>query len=118
MNIKEEFNLHIKDWQTKLNEDEWFFARLHEHLTKGLNPEDAFNHIPDVVDLVMEKSDQYLCLESFELLITLARISNTAEVHPKLENNWDKLIKHVSSFGVYHRTRTIELSRWYHKSAT
>jgi hypothetical protein len=115
LNIKDEFLRRTVNWQEKLDEDEWFFARLYEDLTKNLTPEECFNLIPQAVELTLEQSNDFLCTECFEYVIGLSVRSKTTEINPYLEDKWDILIRHVSSFGDYHKNQAEELKRWYRK---
>ena len=116
MSLKDEFESHVVDWQSKLQREEWYFTTLRKELTDGLEPHEAFSVIPEAVDLTLEQSDRFLCLECFELLLALARVSDTTEVHPVLNDKWEQLCSHVSQFGRYSRQRVAELGRWYRRS--
>ncbi|WCN38808.1 hypothetical protein [Aneurinibacillus uraniidurans] len=115
INIKDEFLKRTIDWQKKLNEDEWFFSRLYENLTNDLTPEECFSLIPQAVDLTLEQTDEFLCGECFEYVLGLGVDSNTTELNPYLDKNWDTLNEHVSSFGDYHKHRVAELKRYYRR---
>ncbi len=112
MNLKDKFKSRIVGWETKLQEDEWFFATLRRELTADLQPNEAFNAIPDAVELTLEQADRFLCYECFELLLSLAHVSDTTEVHQVLNDKWEQLCSHMSQFGL----STNELGRWYRRS--
>ncbi len=109
------FNSRIVNWQSKLQEDEWFFAELIEDLTSNLQSYEAFDLIPEAVDLILQQSDGFLCRECLELLLELSRIADTTEIHPSLDSKWEQVCNHVSQFGDYHKRRVGELKRWYRR---
>ncbi len=90
------FNSRIINWQSKLQEDEWFFAKLIEDLTSNLQSYEAFDLIPEAVDLILQQSDRFLCLEGLELLLELSHIADTTEIHPSLDRKWVQVCNHVS----------------------
>lgn len=103
------------NWADKLQNDEWFFCKLRQDITKSISPDQAFLLIPDAVRLVLKQDDEHLCIEALELLFKLIRLSDTTEAPPALLENWDHLMNHVSSFGDYQRKKISELRRWYRK---
>ncbi len=117
MTLADKFELYTIDWQTKLQEDEWYFAKLREKLTSGLQPNEAFDTISEAVDLTLRQSNEFLCLECFELLLELSRIADTTEVQPALNEKWTQLCDHVSQFSDYHKRRVTELKRWYRRNS-
>ncbi len=108
-----DFNDYVRDWREELKKDEWFFTRFRKRIVEGLSPEEAYATIPDAVGLVLVQEDQQLCIESFEILLELVKLSDTTEMHEGLLLGWDELLAHVSSFGDYHRRRVNELATWY-----
>ncbi len=107
---------HLRDWNAKLLTDEWYFARLRSSITKGLSSKEAFHLIPQALSLTMLQNDSVLCIETFELLMDLVRISDTTEMPQEIELQWDNLLNHVRSFGNYHRRRIDEITKWYRKN--
>ncbi len=113
MSLIDEFQSHVPNWETKIQQDEWYFVTLRERLTADLQPHEAFDAISEAVDLTLQQTDEFLCLECFELLLALVSAADTTEVPPKLRDKWDPLCEHVSRFGSYHDRRVGELKRWY-----
>ncbi len=106
---------HVRDWRTKLRADEWYFARFREAITGRLSSAEAFQLIPQAVSLTMQQTEEYLCIEAFELLMSLIVSSDTTEMPHELEAKWNGLVKHVSALGDYHRGRVDEMKKWYRK---
>jgi hypothetical protein len=112
------FEAGLADWQTKLQADEWYFANLRSGLVTSVSATEAFENIGGVVELVLRLRDEYLCSEAADLLLDLVRHSETTQVHPILEQNWERLIAHVSSFGEYQQNQAQDISRWYRRGHT
>jgi hypothetical protein len=113
MNLPEAFDAYLLDWEDKLAKDEWYFCNVRESLTNNLSPSDAFDDIPDVVDLILRQSDDYIFYECLLLLLSLARISNTTEIPPCLLSKIELLNNHTLSFKYYNRAKPNELKSWY-----
>ncbi|MGG3664827.1 hypothetical protein [Bacillus gobiensis] len=43
----------FEDWENKLDKDERYFSNSYEKLIYGLSSETAFNHIPDVLKVLL-----------------------------------------------------------------
>jgi hypothetical protein len=117
MRLVEKFENAAKNWEAKLQEDEWYFSKLREEITSHLQPNEAFVLISEAVDLVLGQSNEFLCLESFQVLLDLVRIADTTELNPNLDAKWDSLCNHVSQFGTYHKNQVLELERWYRRNS-
>ena len=114
MNLIAIFDSETQNLAAKLATDEWFFSKFRERIVKPLTPSEAFDLIPQAVDLVMREDD--LRIECFELLMDLARHSGTTEMPQALATQWTKLISHIKAYGDYGELRANELSQWYRKS--
>lgn len=108
-NIAAEFEQASIGWQAELEADEWFFARLCERLVDTLAPSEAFGGIGGVAELILRESDSYLRSEEGDLLIALARHSDTTELHPVLEEHWQRVIARLP------KMVADELAAWYRK---
>lgn len=113
MGIKEKYIEYIKDWENKINEDEWYLYRFRDEIVKNSNPEEAFLVIPDVCELLLEQKDEFLFSEMFELLLSLARKSNTTEIPSVLEDNWNTLESIIMNYKEYQQNLFDELKKWY-----
>lgn len=58
-----------------------------ESITKGMSSEEAFNYIPNVIDVLFNLDDDYLIWETLYFLMELYSIADTIQVHPYLESN-------------------------------
>jgi hypothetical protein len=117
MGLIEQFEEGTKNWEAKLQEDEWYFHNLREQITSHLRPEEAFTLISEAVDLVLQQSDEFLCSESFQLLLDLVRVTDTTELNPNLDAKWNSLCNHAAQFGIYHKNQVLELERWYRRNS-
>ena len=111
MDLKERFTEYTKNWQDKLNEDEWYFCKFRDEFTKDLMPHEAFDLIPDVIELLFNQSDEYLVNEVVELLLTLIRLADTTEIRPTLAKHWNQIVELLSSSMVYNKNRLAELKK-------
>ncbi len=59
------------DWEDKLDQDEWYFSNAFESITKGMSPEEAFNYIPNVIEMLIKLDDDFLIWETLYFLIEL-----------------------------------------------
>lgn len=99
-----------KDWEDKLETDEWYFSNSFESITVGMSPEEAFNYIPNVIEVLFKLEDDYLIWETLYFLIGLYRIANTTQVHAQLESNWSTLTKHIKNYKDSYATPFKELT--------
>ncbi|WP_244950516.1 hypothetical protein [Psychrobacillus lasiicapitis] len=51
-------------WEDKLNNDEWYFSNCFETITKGMSAEEAFNYMPDVIDMIFKLNNEFLIYET------------------------------------------------------
>jgi hypothetical protein len=77
----------FNSWEDKLAEDEWYFSNSFESICKGLSPEEAFNYIPNVIEMLFKLDDDYLIWETLYFLMQLYSIADTTQIHPSLEKN-------------------------------
>lgn len=97
MTVASDFLGHTRDWVAQLERDEWFFAKLREELVGLLSPVSAFEAIADVGHLFIELPDSYLRYETAELLLDLARKSETTEMPVALVRDWSGIAKQLST---------------------
>lgn len=114
--LEREFAIALVDWKRKLNDDEWYFARLHDRLTGSLTSEEAFNAIGEAVNVTLAQDNRFLWSMAVELILDLARRSDTTEMPPQLNDRWDELMTSASRFGGAYQARKAEdLRRWYRR---
>jgi hypothetical protein len=116
MYIADIFTASLENWRVKLQEDEWYFAKIKEKITNKLQPQEAYQAISEVVDLTIDQSDGLVCSECFDLLLRLIRIADTTEMPPILISKWKHLVDHASQFGDYHKRQVKEMERWYSRN--
>lgn len=91
--VATEFEQACLGWEAALQADEWFFARLCERLVDPLSPSEAFASIGGVAELIVREADPFLVSEEGILLLSLARHSDTTELHPALEAQWQRVMR-------------------------
>ncbi len=113
-NLKEDFMNYIKDWQNKLEQNEWYFTNYINEKIEPLSSEQAFEIIPDAVDLIIAQKDPFLIGECLYLLNSITVKSNTTEMHPYLLNKWADL-DNYSLINDFCAKRMQDLKKWYRK---
>jgi hypothetical protein len=63
-----------------------------------MSSEEAFNYIPNVVEILFILEDDFLIWNSLYFLIELYYKARTTEIHKDLYTNWRPLCKHISKF--------------------
>ena len=76
------FEAGFDDWEAHIQADEWYFVSLRKRLVDSLSPRDAFDQVDGAVALVLRQREAFLCAESAQLVVDLARRSATTEVPP------------------------------------
>ena len=115
--LEREFTIALVDWKRKLNDDEGYFVCLRDRLTGSLSSEEAFNAIGEAVDVTLEQDNEFLWTEAMELILALARRSDTTEIPPQLDDRWDELMTSASRFGAYQARKTEDLRLWYRRDS-
>ncbi|MDQ0971455.1 hypothetical protein QFZ31_001333 [Neobacillus niacini] len=100
-----------EEWEDKLDKDEWYFSNSFESITKGMSPEEAFNYIPNVIEVLLKLDNDFLLWETLYFLIELYSLAGTTQIHPLLESNWSKLIQHIKKYEDSYATPFKELVR-------
>lgn len=98
-------------WEDKLSNDEWYFSNCFETITKGMSPEEAFNYIPNVIEVLFKLDDDFLVWVTLYFLIELYGLANTTQIHPYLEGNWSVLLQHIKKFEDSYATPFKELMK-------
>ncbi|MFJ8235525.1 ABC transporter [Ureibacillus sp. NPDC094379] len=91
--------------------DEWYFSNSFESITKGMTSEEAFNYLPQVIEMLFKLDEDYLIWETLYFLMDLYTIADTTQVHPFLERNWFELTNHIKRFNDSYATPFRELKR-------
>ena len=86
------------EWEDKLDKDEWYFSNSFESITKEMSPEEAFNYIPNVIEVLLKLDDDFLIWETLYFLIELYCLADTTQIHPFLDENCSILTKHIKKF--------------------
>lgn len=102
--------LEIYDgWLDKLKKDEWYFSNSFDSITKGMSSEEAYNYLPEVIEVLFKLDEDYLIWETLYFLIELYDIADTTQIHPFLESHWSELTNHIKKFDDSYATPFREL---------
>jgi hypothetical protein len=85
-------------WEDKLDDDEWYFSNSFKAICLGMSPEEAFNYIPNVIEVLFKLDDDSLIWETLYFLMELYSIADTTQIHPFLERNWSPLKQHIMEY--------------------
>jgi hypothetical protein len=99
------------EWEDKLDDDEWYFCNAFGSISKDLSPEEAFNSIPNVIEVLFKLEHDFLIWETLYFLIALYNIADTTRIHPFLERNWSLIIIHIKKYDDSYATPFMELKR-------
>jgi hypothetical protein len=94
-------------------EDEWFFAKFREQFIDTMSTVEAFEAIGKTVDILLRQSDESTAIEVLEMLIALARQSDTTEIPSKLLAQKLAIASQFSTFGEYAKNKLQELFHHY-----
>lgn len=98
-------------WEDKFGNDEWYFSNSFESICKEMSLEEAFNYIPNVIEVLFKLNDDYLIGETLYFLMQLYSIADTAQIHPFFERNWSPLKQQIMKYEDSYATPFKELSR-------
>lgn len=113
MEFLKELNIAIDRWSSEQIEDEWLFDRFRQDCILGLDSVEAFALIGPAVDVVLQQTDESVCIEVLEVVFCLARHSGTTEIPSDFVANRESLIRKFESFGGYANGKLQELFRYY-----
>ena len=103
----------INIWVNDKIEDEWLFEKFRESEIKKINSSDAFNFINDTIPILLDEKNRQIWTELFEIIICLARKSNTTEIPSKILENWESLKIISNTHSVYAQVKLKELASYY-----
>lgn len=110
MDIRKRFT----DYSNKYDiSEELFFDRFEKKILSELDSEGAFKLIPDVVSYIIDIEDKYIGFKMLELLIALAKKTNSTEAPRGLLANFDRVERYFSDEDEYEKSKVEELRRWY-----
>jgi hypothetical protein len=102
------------DFQSHLQEDEWYFSRIEERICNELTPEEAFRAIDEVVAILISSSEDTVEWRCATFMLSLALKSNTTELPPILNRHWNDVLECLSD----HTDITDQLKKLYRKPAS
>lgn len=94
-------------------EDEWFFAKFREQFVNSMSTVDAFEAIGETVAVLSRQSEESIAIEVLEILIDLAKQSNTTEIPLQLLGQKIALANQFTTFGDYANDKLQELLDFY-----
>lgn len=109
--LTELFAVRVARWPHPMMHDECFTVGLFGDLTSSLEPATAFALIAKATSLVFAQRDPASIACALELLIDLARASDTTEMPLELQRSWSSLYDHVGGGDGWDALR-----QWYRRS--
>lgn len=113
MNIEVHVKLAIDWWKQSDKSDEWYFSNLRNELLSNCDSESAFNGINELMPVLLDTSDDFLYIEIIEIVVALARKSQTTEIPIKLKENFGMIARRLNSQGDYAISKLEELALYY-----
>ena len=107
---KKLLEIYVK-WEEELEVDEWYFSNSFDSITKGMSREEAFNYIPNVIEMLLKLDNDYLVWQTLYFLIQLYGLADTTQIHPFQETKWSMLTKHIQKYADSYATPFGELKR-------
>jgi len=95
------------------SEDEWFFEKFREQFIYTMSTTEAFEAIGPTVDVLLCQPDESTAIEVLEMLLALARQSDTSELPPQLRAQKTAIASQFSIFGEYAKSKLRELFQHY-----
>ena len=87
------------NWQENLDQDEWYFSRSFEEVTKNMTSEEAFHYIPIVIKEFTTLQSAFLIGELIDFLHAVYTKANTTEVHPILLQEQENINEIIITYG-------------------
>jgi len=103
----------IKGWNQDPIEDELLFVNFRCQFIDNMTCQEAFERINQTVEILLRESDEFTSLEILEVIISLARKSETTEIPAKIENCSKRIEYKFAPYGEYAKYRLSELLRYY-----
>lgn len=103
----------IQLWKTGPIEDEWAFSKFRDCCREELSAAEAFEKISHVIEVLLEERDESTAIELVEVILSLARHSNTTEVPKALLKKHKGLSANFHAFDQYANGKLNELLQWY-----
>ncbi len=100
----------LHNWENDLQNDEWFFSKLHKRITDNLSAENAFECITLALEYLIQEQNPFLFYEGLILLQSIIRISDTTEIPKGLDSNL-KLLE--NRFNKKYEKEISEIKNWY-----
>lgn len=113
MRFIDTLKLTIKNWMNDKNNDEWLFYKFIETEIASLDTSDAFSNINKIIPFLLDKENADVCLELFDVLISLVRKSDTTEIPEGLQRNWGNIKRLSQENGDYAKYQLAELAKYY-----
>ncbi|WP_318663310.1 hypothetical protein [Treponema sp.] len=85
------FTNKLINWKIEIQKDEWFFSNFRDSLIDNITDGEAFFYISQLCEIINQNDDSYFINELLEILLALARKSNTTEIPNGLKNTLIKL---------------------------
>lgn len=102
-----------QDWETKLQDDEWFFVRLRESYVASRSVHEAWGDLAPVGRRLLTETTPWLKGELGNLMLNLAARSDTTELPADLEGEFPAIIRDLRKAGF--ERQADDLCRWFRR---
>ena len=113
MDFKKRLYELIHLWEAGPIEDEWAFSTFRESCIKEFSSEEAFENISHAIEALLAEKDESAAIEIVEVILSLARHSNTTEAPRDLLEKCETLKANFHAFDRYANEKLKQLFQWY-----
>src|SRR5574344_2170053 len=103
----------IDSWKQSDKSDEWYFSNLRDDILSKCDCESAFSGINELMPLLLNEPDDFLYSEIIEIIISLARKSQTTEIPSELSRNFRTIKERLKSQGDNAMSKLDDLASYY-----
>ncbi len=111
--IAESYITEIEAYRANGSNDEWFFAKITDHLLEDHSPQEAFDAVGEIAQFALDEEEASLFYDHIQFLIRLARTANTTECPKSFYEISKRLRAKASMFGEAELSAVKELYSWF-----
>ena len=103
----------VTEWLNDETIDEWYFESFRDNNVNTLSPDQAFSHINETTDVLIDQIDESILIELAETILCLARVSCTTEVPSSILSNKSELEAAFTGKCDYAQRKLLEIFSYY-----
>ena len=112
MNIDDKLRAAIIDWSSNVK-DEWYLEYFIEDNIRQTAESEAFSQLNGVIELLVNGQNDNHVDEIIQVILALARKSNTTEIPGKLHQLFDYMAVTFSNLDPYNQNQINEILKFY-----